>query len=67
MLESLRQSIGDRLFRTVIRRNVALAEATSFGQSIFEYAPASHGAEDYRALCEEILRRGQNNVEEKTA
>ena len=67
VLESLRATIGDRLFRTVIRRNVALAEATSFGQSIFEYAPASHGAEDYRALCEEILRRGHNNVEAKTA
>jgi len=67
VLEILRESMGARLFRTVIRRNVVLAEATSFGQSIFEYAPASHGAADYRALCEEILRRGRNNVEEKTA
>lgn len=67
VLESLRESVGDRLFNTVVRRNVTLAEATSFGQSIFEYAPNSKGSEDYRALCEEILRMGQNNVEEKTA
>ncbi|HEV2860993.1 MAG TPA: ParA family protein [Pyrinomonadaceae bacterium] len=67
VLESLRAQIGDELFETVIRRNVALAEATSFGQSIFEYAPHSKGAEDYRALCEEILGRGPKNVEEKTA
>jgi chromosome partitioning protein len=32
-----------------------LAEAPSFGQSIFQYAPQSHGAEDYGQLCQEIL------------
>jgi chromosome partitioning protein len=44
-----------RTFQTRIRRNVRLAEAPSFGQSIFQYAPGSHGAEDYRCLAEEIL------------
>jgi chromosome partitioning protein len=44
-----------RIFRTRIRRNVRLAEAPSFGQSIFQYAPNSHGAEDYRQLALEIL------------
>jgi chromosome partitioning protein len=43
-----------RLFGTRIRRNVRLAEAPSFGQSIFEYAPESHGAEDYGALAAEV-------------
>jgi len=42
-------------FQTRIRRNVRLAEAPSFGQSIFQYAPTSHGAEDYRQLAREIL------------
>ena len=42
-------------FRTRIRRNIRLAEAPSFGQSIFEYAPDSNGAEDYAGLAEEIL------------
>ncbi|OHB74816.1 MAG: chromosome partitioning protein ParA [Planctomycetes bacterium RBG_16_64_10] len=43
-----------RIFRSRIRRNVRLAEAPSFGQSIFAYAPDSHGAADYRALSEEV-------------
>jgi chromosome partitioning protein len=44
-----------RLFETRIRRNIRLAEAPSFGQSIFEYAATSPGAEDYRALGGEML------------
>jgi chromosome partitioning protein len=38
-----------------VRRNIRLAEAPSFGQSILQYAPGSHGAEDYRRLAEEIV------------
>lgn len=41
-------------FQTRVRRNVRLAEAPSFGQSIFAYAPDSNGAEDYRRLAEEL-------------
>jgi chromosome partitioning protein len=44
-----------RLFETRIRRNIRLAEAPSFEQSIFKYAPQSAGAEDYRALADEVL------------
>lgn len=43
-----------RVFATRIRRNIKLAECPSFGQSIFKYAPKSHGAEDYLALAEEV-------------
>jgi chromosome partitioning protein len=46
---------GARFFQTRIRRNIRLAEAPSFGQSIFQYAPNSNGAEDYRALAIEIM------------
>ena len=42
------------IFRSRIRRNIRLAECPSFGQSIFQYAPDSHGAEDYRALAVEV-------------
>jgi chromosome partitioning protein len=42
-------------FQTRIRRNIRLAEAPSFGQSILEYAPTSNGAEDYRSLAKEVL------------
>jgi chromosome partitioning protein len=44
-----------RVFNTRIRRNIKLAECPSFGQSIFGYAPACHGAEDYRDLAQEVM------------
>jgi chromosome partitioning protein len=44
-----------RVLRTRVRRNIKLAEAPGFGQTIFEYAPASHGAEDYELLAAELL------------
>ncbi len=44
-----------RTFETRIRRNIRLAEAPSFGQSIFQYAPTSNGAEDYLSLAQEVL------------
>ena len=46
---------GVRVFQTRVRRNIRLAEAPSFGQSIFQYAAASNGAEDYRRLAREVL------------
>lgn len=44
-----------RVFDARIRRNIKLAEAPSFGKSIFGYAPSCHGAEDYLALAMEVL------------
>lgn len=46
---------NSRTCETRIRRNIRLAEAPSFGQSIFDYAPQSHGADDYRQLAHEVL------------
>ncbi len=44
-----------RIFNTCIRRNIKLAEASGFGQSIFDYAPRSNGALDYADLTDEIF------------
>lgn len=44
-----------RSFQTRIRRNIRLAEAPSFGKSIFQYSPHSNGADDYRQLAREVL------------
>ncbi len=44
-----------KFFDTRIRRNIRLAEAPSFGQSIFQYSADSNGAADYRALAEEVI------------
>lgn len=43
------------IFRTRIRRNIKVAEAASFGKSIFVYEPNSHGARDYGALAREVM------------
>ena len=48
---------GDRVYRTVIPRNVALAEAPSHGQSILKYNKNSRGSMAYLALAGEVLRR----------
>ena len=45
------------VLRPAVRRNIKLAEAPSFGQTIFDYAPTCAGAADYRALAEAIRRR----------
>jgi chromosome partitioning protein len=47
---------GARVFNTVIRRNIKLAECPSFGQTIFDYAPTSNGAEDYASLAREVIK-----------
>ena len=44
-----------KIFDSRVRRNIKLAEAPSFGQSIFDYAPKSPGALDYAALIAEVI------------
>lgn len=57
VLETLVQHFGGRVFRTIIRENVRLAEAPSHGMPITVYDPRSRGAEDYRSLAAEVLRQ----------
>ncbi len=49
--------VPGKLFKSLIRDNVALQEAPSWGQTIFEYKSDSNGAEDYMLLTKEILER----------
>lgn len=58
VVDKIRDHFGSKVFSTTIRDNVALAEAPSFGQTIFEYKLNSYGAEDYSNLCREIIERG---------
>ncbi len=55
--DNVRQHLAGAVFSTVIPRNVRLAEAPSYGQAIFDYAPASAGAEAYGRLAGEVLDR----------
>jgi chromosome partitioning protein len=64
VVEEIRRYFGEKVFRTVIRRNVKVAEAPSHGKTVLEYAPQSAGAKDYRKLASEILGVGEE-AEEK--
>jgi chromosome partitioning protein len=55
--DNVRKHFGDLVFTAVIPRNVRLAEAPSYGQSVFEFAAESQGAEAYRNLAMEVLER----------
>ncbi len=55
MLKQLSSFFGEKLARTVIRRNVKIGESSAMGQSVIHYDPTSIGAQDYAALVEEIL------------
>jgi chromosome partitioning protein len=55
IIEELKKQFGDILFKSRIRVNVKLSEATATGKSIFLYDPASSGAEDYANLCKEVI------------
>lgn len=51
------QDLSGLILTQTIRENIALAEAQSLKQSVYDYAPASSGAADYAALTDEILSR----------
>ena len=57
MEEGLRKNFGEIVFNTKIRENIAIAEAPASFQDVATYSPSSHGAEDYKALTDEILKR----------
>lgn len=59
--EQLLAHFGDKVFSTVIPRNVRLAEAPSYGMPALHYDKKSHGALAYLALAGEILRRQSGN------
>lgn len=54
--QSLRTSFKEKVFATVIRQNVAIAEASANRMDIFSYSPESFGAVDYMSLAKEVLR-----------
>jgi chromosome partitioning protein len=55
--DEIRRHFGAKVFKTVVPRNIRLAEAPSHGLPIFQYDIKSRGAEAYLALAREVLRR----------
>ena len=58
VLGEVKGYFGDKLFKTVIHRNVRLGEAPSFGKPALLYDANSVGAQDYMTLVEEIISNG---------
>jgi len=57
VVDDIRKHFGERVFHTVIPRNVRLGEAPSFGKPVLAYDIKSRGAEAYLALAREFLKR----------
>ena len=58
--EEVRTHFGEKVYRTVIPRNVRLSEAPSFGKPIILYDIRSRGSEAYINLAKEFIRRAEN-------
>lgn len=56
VVENVKENLEERIFQTVIPRNIRLAEAPSFGQPITSYDPKSAGAQSYLELAEELIQ-----------
>ncbi len=63
VVEEVRAHFEDKLYQTIIPRNVRLSEAPSYGIPIIQYDPASRGAEAYRQLAIEFAKRRGWQVE----
>ena len=57
VMQELQRHFGDKLFKAVVPRNVRLAEAPSFGQTIFEHDRWSKGARAYKQFAKEVEKR----------
>jgi len=58
VIDDVRAHLGEKVFKTVIPRNVTLSEAPSFGQPVIYYDLKSQGAQAYMALAREFISRG---------
>ena len=66
VVQEVNKHFGDRVFETLIPRNVRLSEAPSYGQPITQYDSSCMGAAAYRSLAKEFLKR-QNREDESPA
>ena len=59
VVENVKQNLHQNIYKTIIPRNVRLAEAPSHGLPINLYEPKSAGADGYRSLADEVINRGK--------
>lgn len=61
--DQLTENFGDRVYRTLVPRNVRIAEAPSYGQPVTRYDPTSKGALAYLGLAGEMMRRASRRAD----
>lgn len=67
VIEEVKKHFGDKVFNTMIPRNVRTSEAPSFGQPVVFYDPSCRGAEAYRAFAREFARRNPTRTSASAA
>jgi len=64
--EEVRKYFGEKVYKTVIHRNVKISESPSYGKPIILYDAISSGAQNYMAFASELLERNSDNFNNKT-
>ena len=59
VVENVKDNLNQAIYKTIIPRNIRLAEAPSYGMPITLYDPRSTGAESYMLLAEEVIHKGE--------
>jgi chromosome partitioning protein len=62
VVEEVRSHFPDKLFKTIVRRNVRLSESPSYGKPVYLYDVISTGAQDYLDLAKELMSHGEIDV-----
>jgi chromosome partitioning protein len=62
VIEDVRKHFNEQVFKTVIARNVRLAEAPSYNMPVIEYDATSTGAQNYLALANELIQKNKNII-----
>ena len=62
VVETVKSNLSERIFETMIPRNIRLAEAPSYGMPINYYDPQSKGAENYQLLAKEVIKYSKENA-----
>ena len=65
VVKEVKNYFGEKVYKTIIPRNVKLSEAPSFGMPIMEYDPRSKGAKCYEKFAKELLKANENTTKAK--
>jgi len=60
VVERINKVFGDKVFKVSVSKSVKLEESPAYKESIFTYAPSSIGAQQYRKIAEELIRRAKS-------